>query len=69
MVAGGGGVDYELNSTGIEQAKALSVVFKERNYVFNAVYSSDLVRAKQTAVLATGVEPITDIRYVISISV
>ena len=53
----GGGIDSTLNETGREQARVLASRFQDTR--FDAVYSSTLRRAKQTAdILATPHEPI-----------
>jgi len=53
----GGGIDSSLNDTGREQAQVLANRFQEKR--FDAVYSSTLLRAKQTAdILASPHEPV-----------
>lgn len=49
-----GHIDIPLNNNGLEQAAQLAVAFSQRQFRFDAMYSSDLLRAHQTAIpLAT----------------
>ena len=44
-----GHIDIPLNDKGIEQAQSVASFLKKRNMSFDALYSSDLQRAQQTA--------------------
>lgn len=46
--------DFPLNEQGEAQARRVSAYFRERGVSFDAVYSSPLCRARQTAALIAG---------------
>lgn len=49
----GGGIDFPLNSVGVEQAELLQPVLEYSKITPQAIYSSPLKRAKQTAEIIT----------------
>ena len=55
--------DYPLSDLGREQARNLAEYFSENNYVFDKVYSSDLIRAKETAETLSSKLGITEINF------
>lgn len=60
-----GRTDVPLNETGISQAQAVAALFQKNSVVFDAVYSSPLKRAVQTAkILAPNAPVITDERLI-----
>ena len=60
-----GRADVPMNETGISQAQAAAALFQASGVVFDAVYSSPLKRAVQTAkILAPDVPVITDERLI-----
>ena len=50
-----GRTDLPLNAKGMEQAEEAGKWFREKGISFDRIYSSPLIRAVQTALLATGV--------------
>ncbi|PLX18328.1 MAG: hypothetical protein C0601_04740 [Candidatus Muiribacterium halophilum] len=49
-----GHLDYSLSDRGKEEAISLGEYFKKNNIIFDKVYSSDLARAFETAILSSG---------------
>jgi broad specificity phosphatase PhoE len=57
-----GQTNSSLDATGVAEAKALNRKIQEANLHFDAVYSSPLLRAKQTCQIITGL-PDTEIQF------
>lgn len=55
-----GHTDIPLNQDGINESKRFKEFLKEKGIVFDKCYSSDLIRAKDTAKLISDTEVITD---------